>query len=299
MQLVDTTVFFSPTSGGVKRYLTAKHAWLTAHGAHRHSILVPGRHTCLRPGGISTIAGIAAAIHFQLPTAAVGAHLDAHAGCARARPDRSRRRVSSGLVRGSRRARAQHPAGRVLPFASGAGARRGASARASSAPSRATCARCTRSSIWCWRRAARCAATWPGSASRAARYQPLGVDTEIFSPARRTLDLRRHAGAAGRCAPAGVRGPLFRGKEPARAARGDRAAGQALPPAADRRRPQPRAERQCDLAAVPARQHRAGAMAGLGRRAGARRQQRNLRTGDRRSHGVRPAGGRRARRRGA
>src|ERR1017187_1392144 len=27
MRLVDTTLFFSPTSGGVKRYLTAKHAW--------------------------------------------------------------------------------------------------------------------------------------------------------------------------------------------------------------------------------------------------------------------------------
>jgi len=33
MRLVDTTLFFSPTSGGVRRYLTAKHAWLRAHGA--------------------------------------------------------------------------------------------------------------------------------------------------------------------------------------------------------------------------------------------------------------------------
>ena len=41
MQLVDTTVFFSPTSGGVKRYLTAKHAWLATHSTHQHSILVP------------------------------------------------------------------------------------------------------------------------------------------------------------------------------------------------------------------------------------------------------------------
>src|SRR5947207_8956124 len=31
MHLVDTTLFYSPTSGGVKRYLTAKHAWLAAH----------------------------------------------------------------------------------------------------------------------------------------------------------------------------------------------------------------------------------------------------------------------------
>src|ERR1700727_2717986 len=58
MRLVDTTLFFSPTSGGVRRYLTAKHAWLGAHSAHRHSILVPGRRTCLRPGDISTVGGI-------------------------------------------------------------------------------------------------------------------------------------------------------------------------------------------------------------------------------------------------
>ena len=58
MQLVDTTLFFSPTSGGVKRYLTAKHAWLAARGTHRHSILVPGAHDSLQPGGISTIAGV-------------------------------------------------------------------------------------------------------------------------------------------------------------------------------------------------------------------------------------------------
>src|ERR1700683_1455336 len=56
MQLIDTTLFFSATSGGVKRYLTAKHAWLAGHGAHRHSLLVPGSRTCLQPGDISTIA---------------------------------------------------------------------------------------------------------------------------------------------------------------------------------------------------------------------------------------------------
>src|ERR1700691_6291967 len=57
MQLVDTTLFFSPTSGGVKRYLTAKHAWLARHSIHRHSLLVPGSQTSLQPGDISTIAG--------------------------------------------------------------------------------------------------------------------------------------------------------------------------------------------------------------------------------------------------
>src|SRR4051794_38642553 len=42
MHLVDTTLFYSPTSGGVKRYLTAKHAWLQANTSWKHSILVPG-----------------------------------------------------------------------------------------------------------------------------------------------------------------------------------------------------------------------------------------------------------------
>ncbi|HEY6453471.1 MAG TPA: glycosyltransferase [Steroidobacteraceae bacterium] len=58
MHLVDTTLFFSPTSGGVKRYLTAKHHWLRTHTAHRHSILVPGERHRFVPGGISTIAGV-------------------------------------------------------------------------------------------------------------------------------------------------------------------------------------------------------------------------------------------------
>ena len=43
MHLVDTTLFYSPTSGGVKRYLSAKHAWLEAHTSWEHTILVPGR----------------------------------------------------------------------------------------------------------------------------------------------------------------------------------------------------------------------------------------------------------------
>src|SRR6266700_3594531 len=42
MHLVDTTLFYSPTSGGVKRYLDAKHAWLSTHTAWEHTIVVPG-----------------------------------------------------------------------------------------------------------------------------------------------------------------------------------------------------------------------------------------------------------------
>jgi alpha-1,6-mannosyltransferase len=57
MHLVDTTVFFSPTSGGVRRYLTAKLDWMRRHTAHRHTLLVPGERDELNPGGTSTIAG--------------------------------------------------------------------------------------------------------------------------------------------------------------------------------------------------------------------------------------------------
>jgi alpha-1,6-mannosyltransferase len=58
MHLVDTTVFYSPTSGGVKRYLTAKHAWLAAHTSWEHTIVVPGETEQLERGGVSTLAGV-------------------------------------------------------------------------------------------------------------------------------------------------------------------------------------------------------------------------------------------------
>jgi alpha-1,6-mannosyltransferase len=40
--LVDVTLLFAPTSGGVRRYLLAKHEWLTRHSRLRHTVLVPG-----------------------------------------------------------------------------------------------------------------------------------------------------------------------------------------------------------------------------------------------------------------
>jgi alpha-1,6-mannosyltransferase len=48
MHLVDTTLFFSPTSGGVRRYLTAKHAWLANREPWTHSLLVPGEPAVIR-----------------------------------------------------------------------------------------------------------------------------------------------------------------------------------------------------------------------------------------------------------
>ncbi|HEY2660738.1 MAG TPA: glycosyltransferase family 1 protein [Caulobacteraceae bacterium] len=42
-RLVDTTMLYAPRSGGVKRYLSAKKAWLAQHRPQvRHSLVVPG-----------------------------------------------------------------------------------------------------------------------------------------------------------------------------------------------------------------------------------------------------------------
>jgi len=57
VHLVDATLFYSPTSGGVKRYLTAKHAWLAAHTSCEHTIVVPGRDTHIERGNVCTLSG--------------------------------------------------------------------------------------------------------------------------------------------------------------------------------------------------------------------------------------------------
>ncbi|MFI4906006.1 MAG: glycosyltransferase [Steroidobacteraceae bacterium] len=189
MQLVDTTLFFSPTSGGVKRYLTAKHAWLAAHSAHRHSILVPGKQTRLRPGDISTIAGVQLpfTFNYRLPLspntwtrmlfalepdlievgdvfhpAWCAAHVArtrniplvafCHSHLAQVLARRFGSSVERGITRYMRQVYAQFDL--VL------------------APSRLMCAYLAQLGV------------------AHSAYQPLGVDTEVFSPARRTLDLR-------------------------------------------------------------------------------------------------------------
>lgn len=69
MHLVDTTLFYSPTSGGVKRYLTAKHAWLAAHTSWTHTIVVPGPGEHFERGGICTLAGypVPGTFNYRLP----------------------------------------------------------------------------------------------------------------------------------------------------------------------------------------------------------------------------------------
>jgi alpha-1,6-mannosyltransferase len=69
VHLVDTTLFFSPTSGGVKRYLTAKHGWLASHTSWEHTIVVPGRDTRYERGGVCTLSGypVPCTFNYRLP----------------------------------------------------------------------------------------------------------------------------------------------------------------------------------------------------------------------------------------
>jgi alpha-1,6-mannosyltransferase len=69
MHVVDATLFFSPTSGGVKRYLLAKHEWMREHTNWRHSLVVPGESPSHSPGDISTVAGgrVPGAFNYRLP----------------------------------------------------------------------------------------------------------------------------------------------------------------------------------------------------------------------------------------
>ena len=69
MHLVDATLFYSPTSGGVKRYLSAKHAWLAAHTSWEHTIVVPGRDTRIERGAVCTLSGypVPGTFNYRLP----------------------------------------------------------------------------------------------------------------------------------------------------------------------------------------------------------------------------------------
>ncbi len=69
MHIVDATLFYSPTSGGVKRYLLAKHEWMRAHTSWRHSLVVPGERSVHAPDEVSMIAGrpVPGAFNYRLP----------------------------------------------------------------------------------------------------------------------------------------------------------------------------------------------------------------------------------------
>jgi alpha-1,6-mannosyltransferase len=55
--LIDTTMMYAPKSGGVKRYLMAKRAWLARRRPDvRHTLVVPGARTEAQGEGLVTIA---------------------------------------------------------------------------------------------------------------------------------------------------------------------------------------------------------------------------------------------------
>ncbi len=69
MHVVDATLLYSPTSGGVKRYLLAKHEWIRSRTNWRHSIVVPGECDRHLPDGVSTVAGrlVPGTFNYRLP----------------------------------------------------------------------------------------------------------------------------------------------------------------------------------------------------------------------------------------
>jgi alpha-1,6-mannosyltransferase len=68
-RLVDTTLFYSPTSGGVRRYLSAKHTWLGAQPGWQHTLLVPGRTERMAPGALCSVPGlpVPGSFNYRLP----------------------------------------------------------------------------------------------------------------------------------------------------------------------------------------------------------------------------------------
>jgi alpha-1,6-mannosyltransferase len=190
MHLVDTTLFFSPTSGGVRRYLTAKHDWLQAHTPHRHSLLVPGPATTLTPGGISTIAGwkVPGTFNYRLPLSpprwvrmldALQADLIEvgdvfHPAWCAMRAARRRDIPLVGFFHSNFPQLAGRRLGRLIEAGLGSYVRQVYERfDLVLTPSRTMCEYLA------------------GIGVRGAALQPLGVDTAIFSPQRRTLDIRR------------------------------------------------------------------------------------------------------------
>ncbi len=195
MHLVDTTLFFSPTSGGVRRYLTAKHQWLGAHTHHRHSLLVPGTVTKLLPGGVSTIAGwkVPGTFNYRLPLSPRRwvRMLDAlepdlievgdvfHPAWCAMRSARRRDIPLLAFFHSNFPRLAGRRLGRLVESGLGSYLRRVYERfDLVLAPSRLMCDYLA------------------GLGVHRTALQPLGVDTEIFSPQRRTPDLRRTLGLA-------------------------------------------------------------------------------------------------------
>jgi alpha-1,6-mannosyltransferase len=188
LHLVDTTLFYSPTSGGVRRYLNAKHAWLATHTHWEHTIVVPGRRNRFERGGLCTLSGftVPGTFNYRLPLSVrrwkrvlerleptlIEAGDAFHPGWCAASVARRRAIPLVGFyhsnvpqIIGRRFRSIERPVRRYL---------RGLYDRFDVvlAPSRVMC-------------------EYLGALGvRHAVHQPLGVDAEIFHPRRGTLDLR-------------------------------------------------------------------------------------------------------------
>jgi alpha-1,6-mannosyltransferase len=188
LHLVDTTLFYSPTSGGVRRYLNAKHSWLARHTHWEHTIVVPGRRNRFERGGLCTLAGftVPGTFNYRLPLnvrrwkrvldrlepTLIEAGDAFHPGWCAAAVARHRAIPVVGFYHSNvpqiigRRIRSiERPVRRYL---------RSLYARFDVvlAPSRVMC-------------------EYLGTLGvRHALHQPLGVDAEVFHPRRRTLELR-------------------------------------------------------------------------------------------------------------
>jgi alpha-1,6-mannosyltransferase len=58
LKICDLTQFYSPVSGGVKRYLAEKRAYLRAHTGDRHVLIIPGPETGVQDDGPTRIYSI-------------------------------------------------------------------------------------------------------------------------------------------------------------------------------------------------------------------------------------------------
>ncbi len=71
MKICDVTQFYSPVSGGVKRYLSEKRDYISQHTEHRHVLIVPGARNTVEHDGRLTLHYVASprvsfASHYRL-----------------------------------------------------------------------------------------------------------------------------------------------------------------------------------------------------------------------------------------
>ena len=120
LKICDLTQFYSPVSGGVKRYLAEKTAYLRARTDDRHVLVIPGERNDLRDDGPSRVYTIRSPLMSrtsQYRRAHQPGGRRAHPRSRATRHHRVRRPLpdrleGAGLGRG-----VGHPGGGILPFA--------------------------------------------------------------------------------------------------------------------------------------------------------------------------------------